>query len=238
MARQYSCADLISNGLLLAGDTSLTAVAVVWLNNWLRSQYAAWAWPFLQKRASGLTIAAGTESKLVGAGSGGVTDDIQSIYDPLYFYTTDRRARGMCRLVNLTGGDMSHDEDMRDDATQRGIPSQAKCRPSSTVNNQFTLIFDPVPDIDYLFSFDYIIQPADEVTSANSGGTAVPMYPNDQTIIQAVKVAALNHMKDPSAPDEDAKLSAMVSGDRIKYGQTPGVNEDWGLNGKTFKGGA
>lgn len=234
MARSYGCASLISEGLILAGDTSLTERAIVWMNNWLRSQYAAWPWPFLQKRASSLSLPAGTGSMDVGAGSGGVTDDILRILDPIFLYTSDKKTRGVVRVSKLVGGDIDSDEDARE-STRTGRPQTVKVRPSSTTNHKFKLIFDPISDVAYNFSFDYLFMPED-VATGTTGGSAIPMYPSDQTLIQMIKTRALEHMTDDRADAENEKLRGMAVDDRIKFGQTTGVNELWDMNGKTFKG--
>ena len=235
MARQYSCDEIISEGLLLAGDTSLTTRAVVWLNQWLRSQYRAWPWPFLQTRASGLTLSASSGSMTVGSGIGGVTPDIQRVIDPVYLYTTAKTIRGTLRIQQLNSGPIEADIDARL-STRTGTPTSLKLRPSNSVYGRWLFIFDPIPDQAYLFSFDYLQQPDDEATAAASGGTAIPLYPNDRTMVQAVMVHALKYMADERLLPEQELLRVMCLDDRVKYGQSPGVNELWGMDPSTFKG--
>jgi hypothetical protein len=234
MARQYDCSEIISEGLLLAGDTSLTARAVVWLNQWLRSQYRAWPWPFLQSRASGLTLSAGSGSMVVGAGQGGVTPEIQRVIDPVYLYNSAKSIRGTLRIQQLNSGPMEEDIDARL-STRTGLPMSLKLRPSNTTYGRWLFIFDPIPDAAYLFSFDYLQQP-DDVATGTTGGTSIPLYPNDQTCVQAVYARALQYLSDERAIPEMERLRLMCLDDRVKYGQSPGVNELWGMDPNTFKG--
>jgi hypothetical protein len=220
---------IIQEALLSAGDTSLTERALLWANQWLRSTYKAWPWPFLQKSAQDLTLTTGTTSKTVGGGSGGVADVIQRIYDPIYMYTSDKRVRGTARFSELTGGPIEWDERARP-STQTGLPQRFKARPSSTSQGVYTLIPDPIPDRDLLFAFDYIFQPSD----LSLGQT--PIYPNDRTINQAILHKAWEYMADPRASEALDILRAMTVQDRINFGQSPGVNVEWGLDGGTFKG--
>lgn len=230
---QATCAQLISEALLLAGDSSLTSRAVVWLNQWLRSQYMAWPWPFLKRRASGLSLSAGTGTLLVGAGNGGVSNLIQRIYDPIYLYTPDKQTKGVVRFQELLGGDIAFDEDARP-TTQTGIPTRVKGNPHTTAG-AWQLVFDPIPDRAYLISFDYTLQPADEATSAGSGGSAQVLYPNDRTIVHAIASMALAYMKDEGAAEMRALAATMAVDDRTKYGKVLGMNDTWGLDGNTFE---
>ncbi len=228
-----TCANLISEALLLAGDTSLSARGVVWLNQWLRSQYAAWPWPFLIRRASSLTLAAGTTSLTVGGGSGGVTPAIRRLVDPVYLYTTARTTQGTVRLTDLLDGDQAFDGDSRP-STQTGLPRTVQTRANATTWGKWDLIFDPIPEQAYLFSFDYYVQPTDEATGT-AGGTAVPLYPNDRTIMHAIAAMALAHMGDERASEFRDVAAAMAIDDRGKFGMAPKVNDHWTLDKSTYR---
>lgn len=224
-----TCTEIISEGLLLAGDTSLTSRAQVWLNQWLRSQYAAWNWPFLYRKASGLTLSSGTGSLTVGAGSGGITPLIQRIFDPIYLYTSDKQTRGNVRFREVLGGDVSMEEDARPDS-QIGRPVKVKGRKVYSTAGAWELVFDPVPERDYLISFDYIYQPAD-----TNGTSDVPVYPNDRTMTHLVAAMAFAHMGDERAPDMREMVASMTVDDRSKFGSHLGFNDDWALDGDTFR---
>lgn len=213
---------------MLAGDTSLTARAIVWLNQWLRSQYMAWNWPFLYRKASGLTLASATGTLAVGGGSGGVTPFIQRIFDPIYLYTSDKQNRGNVRFREVVGGDVSFDEDARA-TTQTGKPLTVKGRRNATIYGTWDLVFDPIPDRTFLISFDYLHQPADL-----NGTTDIPVYPNDRTLVHAIASMALLHMGDERASEMRDVVASMNVDDRNKFGSHLGFNDKWALDGDTY----
>lgn len=220
---------VISTGLLKAGNTNLTANALVWLNAWLRSQYRSWPWPYLRRRKSGFALGAGVDTLLFGAGSGSVTEEVQFIEDPIYVYTSDKRNRSMARIQSISRSvDPSNDEDARDTAQGRGIPLLFKIR-ASTEWGKWNLIPTPVPDQSYLLAFDYFIQPADILS------TETPLYPNDRTMIQAVLVDAYQYMKHELYTTELEILASMVREDRARYGQAPGTNDQVLLDSSVFR---
>lgn len=220
---------LISEGLQLAGQTDLSTRALVWLNQWLRSQYAAWPWPFLQKRVSGVTLSSGALTLNVGgSGGSGTTDIIHKVYDPIYLYNSARNIRGVARITSLIAGALDQDEHARP-STQTGQPTRVKVRQSSTALGQFALIPDPIPERDYLIAFDYSFIPADQSTSD------FPIYPNDRTMVQAVRHMALEYMADERAKGELEILIAMVQDDRVKYGQIPGTNSLWDIDTDVYR---
>lgn len=189
----------------------------------------AWPWPFLQRRASQLSLTSGTGTKTVGAGSGGVTGLIQRIYDPIYIYTSDKLSRGMIRFRELAGEDVAFDEDARP-TTQIGMPNTVKGRPTAGTWGSWDLIVDPIPDRNYLISFDYTIQPSDI-----NGTTDIPLYPNDRTMVHLVAAMALAHMGDERAGEMREIAAAMTVDDRMKYGRALGINDSWGLDKDSFR---
>lgn len=224
-----NCTNLISEALLLAGDTSLTARGVVWLNQWLRSQYMAWNWPFLFRKASGLTLASGTGTFVVGSVNGGVTNAIQRIFDPIYLYTTDKQNRGNVRFRELHGNDVMFDEDARP-TTQTGTPLTVVARRNATTAGTWDLVLDPIPDRTFLMSFNYIYQPADV-----NGTSDFPVYPNDRTIVHALTAMALAHMGDERAREMREVAAIMTIDDRNKFGSHLGFNDKWLLDGDTYR---
>jgi hypothetical protein len=221
---------IISAGLLKAGNTNLSANALIWLNAWLRAQYRSWPWPFLRVRKTGYALGTGVDSLLFGSGSGSVTEEVQFIEDPIYVYTSDRRNRGVARILNIQRSVAADvDEDGRDTTQGRGIPNSFKVRASGTWG-KWELIPFPVPDQSYLLSFDYLVQPADVAT------TDTPIYPNTRTMIQAVVVDALQYMKDRDGYAQELEmLASMVREDRARYGQVPGTNDQIILDAGTFR---
>ena len=67
------------------------------------------------------------------------------------------------------------------------------------------------------------------------GDSAVPLYENDRTMIQAVNVFVLKYKKDDTYEREAQILVAMVNEDRIKYGSEPGMNDSLFLDPKIFR---
>lgn len=225
--------EIVARGLRLAGDTTLTTRANEWLNSWLRSQYAAWPWPFLIKRASSLTLAQGATSLTVGAGSGGVSDVIRQVRDPIFVYTTDKSMRVKARISQIADPSLAADESTIL-STAIGVPPYFKVRAEGTTFGKWVLYPSLIPDRALLVAFDYLVQPAD-IDTSTGGDSTVPLYPDDETMIQAVFVAGLKYLKRyDELATEDATLSAMKSGDRLKWGEVLGTNGAMGLDPNVF----
>lgn len=222
-------AQLVSAGLNKAGNTDLTTLANVWFNAWLRSTYAAWPWPFLQRRITAVSLTTGATSLSLGNGSNGVTAEIQRIHDPIWIGQGTYSTRALARIRQLHGGDAEKDEYLRP-STEKGLCTEFKVRADSSSPGRWTLIPYPFPDKNYLLAIDYQERPA-----AISADATVPPYPNDRTMIQAVICDALQYMKDPAYRDELEVLAAMVVDDRVKFGEVTGLNDELGLDPKTFR---
>src|SRR5260370_24183672 len=67
---------IVSEGLLLAGNPSITLRAQVWLNAWLADVYDSWFWPFLYNRYLNLSIPQGAPSIVIGPAGTLVADQI------------------------------------------------------------------------------------------------------------------------------------------------------------------
>lgn len=222
--------QIVTEGLLIAGNANLTTRANQWLNSWLRSHYRSWPWPFLIRRAQNITLAAGATSLAVGAGQNGITEQIQRVYDPVYVYTSDKKSRALARIRSVIAGPVDMDESALDSTNNRGMPTYFKVRTYDSVWGAWNFQPFPYPDQSYQIAFDYLIQPAD-ITS----DVTVPLYPNDQTMIQAVVAFASRYMKLDGAGSELELLSAMGSDDRLKYGEVPGTNDQLLLDGASFR---
>jgi len=220
---------IVSEGLLAAGDTSLTTRGLVWLNRWLRSAYRAWPWPFLYRRGSLLALSAGTTALSVGNGAL-ITPPIMRIEDPLWVYKSDKTARQRARVVPLHDGDIDQDVDLIDTTLNRGMPQQFRVRADTAVFGKWSLIPWPVPDQAYLVALDYHELPAD-VLAANT-----PLYPNDETMMKAVEAAALRYNKEWDAYGlATQELRAMSADDRVAFGSVAGLNDRVVLDPNTFK---
>lgn len=231
-------AELVDEGTNLAGNSSLTTRANTWFNAWLRSQYRAWPWPFLQKRVSGVPLASASSSLLLGVGSGGVALEIQRIIDPVQIHKADYSGRGLVRIRQSSGSVIQNwDESTNNPATNLGMPQVLKVV-TDTVWGRWVLYPWPIPDVAYLLSFDYFEQPADMV-QGSVGDVLVPIYPNDRTMIQAVYVDALKYEsagEDSSSYRAELEvLAAMVRDDRLKYGEVPGTNDRTNLDSTVYR---
>lgn len=225
--------SIISQGMLLAGRDDLATPALGWLNSWLRSQYAAWPWPFLLKRLTNQALATGTTSYLFGAGSGGTSDWVHQVRDPIMLRTSDYGTRQMARVRQLIGGmpeiDPEWDETLTDSTTQRAVPILFKVR-ATQVGGQWELIPQRAPDRALLMTIDYQFLPADLA----AGGT--PIYPNDDTLIQLIKAKTFEYtqrLKEAQMAMEEVR--AMTVNDRIKWGVVEGTNDQIQLDTKVFR---
>lgn len=224
---------IVSEGGLQAGDTSLGTRMNAALNAWLRSMYAAWPWPFLERRKSGLALAAGDTSVAVGGGSGGVTPQIQRILNPIYVYNSAYSKRGRATIRQLTGGPIDLDESANSSSVGRGMPAAFKVRGKSTGFGVWDLIPYPVPDAAYLLAFDYLELPADL-----SSDSDIPLYPNDRTMIQLVMSEVLKYKEGADGPGYQGALQvlgSMVGEDRAKFGVVPGTNDLVQLDADVFR---
>jgi hypothetical protein len=225
-------AQIASQGMTLAGKntTALASLVLVSFNAWLRSTYAGWLWPFLNKQSSGVALAAGTTALNVGT-TGTISDDIADIFDPLYIYSSTYADMGKARIRQIRGGSALNEPAIQDPTKNRGMPREFKARPSPTTDGLWTLTPWPVPDKAYLLVLDYKFQPTDIVPSE------IPIYPNDRTLIQAAKVMALEHMNgtDGNHPAELELLAGMVAQDYVKYGSEAGINDSVGLDPSVHK---
>lgn len=229
-------ANLVSEALLIAGNPTLTARANLALNRQLRRTYMSWPWPFLVKRAK-IDMAAGSQGTLFGGGNGGVTLEVQRVIDPIFLYTADYSTQARPRVVPITGGNLIGDESINNPATFIGQPQQFKVRSSGTWG-VWQIVPLPFPDKAYKLAIDYIVQPAD-IPVDSSGDNTTPTYPNDETIIQMILYEALLFMSAGSndltaANDALTKLNSMTVNDRMRFGYSPGTNDQIGLDPGMF----
>lgn len=218
-------AQIVSEGLLAAGDARLTSRANIWLNAWLRSQYAGFPWPFLLRSKAGIALATGSNSFDIGEGSGGVTEGVRRIIDPIFIYTSLKNVKSQVRIYSATEVGAHDDPDMNDSALHRGVPERARVTASPTVVGKWTITFDKWADRDYLVKVQFYAQPTD-IDTAAAGDSSVPLYPNDRTLMKLVECEALRYKKADNYASEFDVLTAMVVDDRMKFGTVPGQN-DW-----------
>lgn len=197
---------------------------------WLDKQYVGWQWPFLKKRATGLSLTTGLTSLTIGAGNGGITQEIIRLVSPLGYYNTARTVKGKSPIIASAGYDILNDETLADSSTYRGLPRQFKAR-AGTTRGTWVIIALPFPDRDLLLSVDYYELPAS--LDVND----IPIYPSDTTMIDAVAYLALYDQKGadhPATQAADAVLQGILARDRNNYGSVPGENEALTLDGSVF----
>lgn len=228
--------ELVSQALNRAGDSSLTTLANQWLNDYLRSRYVAWPWPFTERTKSGLSLTTGTQSVNVGNGASSISNRIQRIHDPIYVYNSTYSVRAKARLKMARQGAEELDPDINDPSTNRGLPTTFQVQATSGTEGRWTLIPWPVPNQDYLLKFLY-----QEIPAHLSADADVPVYPNDETVIQGVMVKALQYMAGERSAflerltQEEGALRLMEQADIISYGTHDAHQMSVDLDPSVFK---
>jgi len=223
--------QLITNALVEAGDTSLSTLASDWLNDWLDARYCDWPWPFCTTRLS-YSWTSGTTSLTLGNGSGGVTERIRRILDPIKFRSSTFADRGSARIVDISGLPDSQDPDMNDSSTHVGLPSTFTVEASSAAAHQWVLKPQPVPDRALTVLIRYLHIP-ERIT-----GSTVPLYPSDRTMEMAIIQKALAHKfgtHSNEALTAAKLLVSMVMDDRVKFGEVEGDKHHVRLDPKRFR---
>jgi hypothetical protein len=233
-------AQIVARAGELASRTDLASSGLpnYWLNAWLREAYRSWTWPFLHKRLTGIALGSGATSIDLGNGNSGEALEIQHIFDPIRVYTSDKKTIGFARCRQLNDATLYTDEDLVDwSSSGKGIPYAMRLRPSNTVWGTWTLKPFPAPDKAYLLAVDYLVQPADmDVTSA--GDALVPVYPSDETLVQALKCKVLEYQHDYDKLQFDLQiLDSLKQGDKVRYGVVQGINDKTPLDSSVFRSG-
>lgn len=231
MAR-LTFAQILTYGGLIGQNNAATTWQGVKLRAWLRKHYVSWAWPFLITQATGIALAAGNTSLLVGGGTGGLTPQISRIFSPVYYRANGYATRGKAPIRMIVGDDYLSAIGQVDPSATKGAPQSFIATPSIATDGKakFTLIAYPVPDVAYTLAFTYQQLPDDPAD------TDVPSYPNEMTLIQAAKVAAIEYDQtgDPMYRQEADVLAQMVAADRAAYGGTPSFGDFMQLDSSVF----
>ncbi len=232
---QLTRGQIVTQGLAEAGaDTTYTVLANVAFNAWLKKVYDAHSWPFLIRKASGVSLVAGSTSLSIGAGAAAITPQIKTIVGPINIYRSDRTVLAKAQIQQLMHGGVEWDEVAQSPTTWRGIPAFFKIRGSATTPGQWDLIPGPFPDRDFLLTFDYVVSP-DLMITTTAGDSLVPLYPNDETMIQAVRAWSLMFNEKENYQIERDILAAKVMNDRAIYGMVEGTNDMLLLDGGVFR---
>lgn len=228
--------DILAQGGALGGNTGLGDVMVTSFKAWLTKMAKEWPWSQLKKKAGSdivaVELASGSATKLFGAGLGDAEETlkVQSIFDPITVYTSDYRTKATARVKTLTGNSADNDELATNPSTNLGLPATFKLARKYGTDGGWVLKPNPIPNRDYLLTFDYLVIPADP------GASDTPWYPNDETMIQW---AAAFAKKYDEKFDEwqllEAELRDMITRDKLNFGQNPGDNDRWPLDGSVFR---
>lgn len=227
-------AQIISEGMLLAGRDDLSARCQTWLQTWLDSVAASWPWPQLMVESSSIPVPTGSTSIDIGEGVSGGSSylslrRVAKIMDNAWIYTSDKRTMGRIRVRY----GLSRPSILFDTNQHRGLPTSIRIRQGPTKGKkQWTLELDPFPDRDYLLFITY--HDLGDVLASDSD---ILWYPNDATAIEliAAKCASYDDGEEsPAAQARMAVISSLVSQDRVKYGAIPGVNDRIRLDPNVF----
>jgi hypothetical protein len=237
---QSTLSAIVSHGLKLAAREDLAEAGpdgvitpYLELQMWLRKIAADWPWPQLWRRATGISVPAGTVSLNLGAGAT-VTNAIQRILDPCILYDAQYRARATVRVQRIEDNGVQFDETVNDPTTTRGQPQYLKVRPfdftTSITAGKWTVYFSPVPDRAYLLALPYMLMPADP------GAAEYPWYPVDRTMVHMVKTFAfsMGHDQEKAAMANE-ELGAMIARDKMDHGQNAGININTALDSNVFR---
>ncbi len=231
MAR-LTFADIVEQGGLIGGNDGVPEWIAIKLKAWLRKHYAAWAWPFLIKQATGVSMPAGSASIGVGAGESSFAPQISRIFSPIYFRADGYSTRGKAPARQFVGGPAEKAIGNIDASTQTGQPMDFVIQDDETAAGlQFKTIYPfPIPDKAYTLAFSYQKLPDDPAD------TDVPVYPNEMTLIQAAKCAALEYDQSdsPQYQNELNILASMVTADRDAYGGNPSFGDTLQLDDSVF----
>lgn len=231
MAR-LSTGAIITVGSKLGGNDAVGVWVAQKLSAWLRKHYNAWAWPFLIKQATGIILPAGVASLDVGGGNAGLASQISRIFSPIYFRSNGFGTRSKAPVRQLVGGPASAEPGNVDPASNIGMPQAFTVNPEQdNSGNQYqTLGIYPYTDVQYFLSFTYQRLPDD------LGLSDIPLYPNEMTLIQVCKCAAIEYdnSNTPWFKSEEEILAGMVTADRDAYGGNASFGDQLQLDDGTF----
>lgn len=231
-------AQLRAQAGLASGNDQSTTFVNTWLDAWLSRTAKSWAWPALKKQvvdlsapASGAQVYAGVgySTKILGVAA--LTNYLHRIFNPLFFYTSDKKQRGRVFINDLIDGNVDLNPNTTNAADRLGAP--ATCGIQVIGDGSMLISLDPVPDKQYYLSFWVHVIPNALATDAS-----IPWYQSDRTLLQACKCALLE-LDDggeggPAFQNEMMKLASMVVDDRDFDGEGPGDNQVMGLDKGVF----
>jgi hypothetical protein len=227
---QMTVSAIVQHGLRKAARTDLTALATTELNIWLKKVAADWLWPQLVRRVTNVALSAGATSLSFGNGASGVTEEVLNIQDPILIFTSDFKSKGKVRVIKLIDAPLSYDETVNDSTQNRGLPNVLRMRADASTGGRWTLYPYPFPDKAYLLTVDCLVLPGDYTSGQK------PWYPVDATMVQLVKVFALDYSKADELYDEREVLAQMVGDDRFRHGQQEGWQSTVDVDSRWHRG--
>ncbi len=219
--------ELVTEGLELAGDPSLTTRANFWLQSWLDTIYAQHSWSFLSRRFPRVDLlAAGTYADF-GAGSGGTALDIARVNRIIL---TDGISDGYVGDAEVVFSDEMRAEDLPNRLrTAVGQPDLFIVEAEGTTPCRWRLYPNQTPDRAYSLTVFANPRPAALSTST------IPEYPSDMTMVQAICTMAMWHLQDERFTTSEQKLEALTAKDVLIYGRKPGTSNKLQLSRKRFR---
>lgn len=226
--------QLVAQGMVIGQNDAITSWVGIKLKAWLRKHYADYPWPWLVQQATGISFGASDYSgKAVGAGSGGLTTQISRIFSPIYLRANGFSTRATAPLRTIVGDSVNQAIGQVDATNDKGMPQSFIALPgySNTSGKLAMVLYSyPVPDQTYTIAFTYQVLPDDPL------GSDVPIYPNEITLLQAAKVAALEYdqTNDPVYVQEAKILADMAAQDKVIYGGTASFGDFMQLDSSVF----
>jgi hypothetical protein len=224
--------EICEQGAIIGQNDAAPDWVAIKMKSWLRKHYEGWAWPFLITQATGISLASGTTELSVGGAQGGLTNQISRIFSPIYARANGYSTRVKCPVRTIAGDPLDFAIGMQDSDVNVGAPQSFIALPAMTAAGlrYIKLTPYPIPNDDFTLAFTYQRLPTDPESST------VPDYPNEMTLIQAAKVAALEYDQslDPGYHKEAEILAQMVSADRAAYGSSLSFGDVMQLDSSIF----
>ena len=228
-------AEIVSEGQLLAGRDDMATEAAKWLQRWLDSVAASWPWPQLLVENTVVPVSAGQTAVPVAAAVSGfgtlaAIGGVTQVRDNVWVYNPARTWRSRLRIKHTLGDPA----DQIGPTSDIGRPQFARVLSSGPF--AWSLRLNPIPNEDI-----QLLIPVQVLGARLSSDTAIPWYPNDETMVQAVafKVSEYHNGKDsPVTGAFQQQLAGLVSNDRIRYGSVSGINDTLPLDRNVFRRGS
>lgn len=220
---QMTVASLISTALEEAGDTGLSAIALTWIQPIMQRLWAAHDWPFLRREYGPISLTSGSTYIDLGDSSaspiltGNITEPVIRVRKIAIADPTNNAYKGPVWLDESADVDPISRQAWAD-TLSRGTPFAAEMIPSAGQTGGYVGVYRwrmklSIPtDRAYRLLVDACVMP-----QSSFGASVVPMYPYDDTLIQAVIVRAFRQMNDERETQALVQLSSMIRDDKRNY---------------------